>query len=257
MSNIRDAAVELGFIDAKPVTGHPFDVWNSRVNRKYLSIDHDPAHLTGWPLDEITIWVAIAPTPPITEWPEGCGEMGAFYMCSEKRKARRTAWADAVAELGYEIKRDVMIPERAAAIRAGFGVHGLNGLLITPDYGSFVDICVLVIHTAPPPDARGAEYDLSPGCGNCGDCIKACPTGAISENGMDTAICLRSYMNRLHELPEEDYPKMGRRILGCDTCQQVCPKNAALTRENPSAEMIESMKLDKLLNSDDVRTIVK
>jgi len=260
-SKIRDAALKLGNIDAQPVTGHNFDVWHNRWKTmslgSYMASAYDPSKLSGWPLDEITIWVAIAPTPPIGEWPEGCGEIGGFYMCSRQREKRRVAWEKAAVELGYEIKSDVTLPERAAAIRAGLGVHGLNGLMIAPDYGSFVDITVLLVHAPPPPDARGPEHDLSPGCGNCGDCIKACPTGAISENGVDTQICLRSYMNWLENMPEEYYPKMGRRILGCDTCQHVCPKNAGLKREQPPADMIDCMKLEELLTKPDIDHISK
>jgi len=187
----------------------------------------------------------------MADWPEGCGEIGGFYMRSQTRKARLAAWEEVAIALGYEIVRDKMIPDRAAAIRAGKGVHGLNGLMIAPDYGSFVDISVLLLHATPPADARGPEHDLSPGCGNCGDCISACPTGAISENGVNTLICLRSYMNLPENMPEKDYPKMGRRILGCDTCQHACPSNAALTREQPPAEMAKWMKLEELLTNPD------
>ena len=260
-SNIRNAAIELGYIDAIPVTGHPFDVWNNRLkctpSGQHISFEHDPAKVSGWSLDEITIWVAIAPTPPMADWPEGCGEIGGFYMSSQMRHTRRTAWEEAATALGYELKRDIMLPERAAAIRAGLGIHGLNGLMISPDYGSFVDITVLLLHAEPPTDARGPEYDLSPGCGNCGDCIQACPTGAISEDGVNTLICLRSYMNRLDELPEGDYPKMGRRILGCDTCQRVCPSNVALERKQPPVEMTDCMKLENLLTKPDIHRMSK
>ena len=260
-SDIRDAALNLGNIDAAAITGHPFDVWYNRLKSiplgQHLSFEHDPAKISGWPLEEITIWVAIAPTPPMADWPENCGEIGSFYMCSQQRRTRRVAWEDAAVALGYEIIRGVMLPERAAAIRAGLGVHGLNGLMISPNYGSFVDITALMLRAAPPSNARGPEYDLSPGCGNCGECIKACPTGAISENGVDSMICLRSYMNRLEDMPEEYYSKMGRRILGCETCQLACPKNAALKREQPPAEMIDCMKLENLLTKPDISCMAK
>jgi ferredoxin len=250
--SIRDAALRLGYIDAMPATGHPFDVWHSRWKDAslgpYMASAYDPASSTGWPLHEITIWAAIAPTPPFAEWLDGCGEIGAFYMCAKQRDSRRAAWEDAAAAMGYEIKHGAILPERAAAIRAGLGVHGLSGLLIAPGYGSYVDITLLLVHAAPPPGARGPEYDLSPGCRRCGKCIKACPTGAISDNGVDTRICLRSYMNRLNDLPEEDYPKMGRRILGCETCQQACPCNASLKRGQPPADIVELTQLDELLS---------
>jgi len=86
-----------------------------------MSFEHDPVNASGWPLDEITLWVAIAPTPPMVDWPEGCGEIGALYIRSQLLETRRVAWKDATVASGYEIVRDVTLPERAAAIRAGFG----------------------------------------------------------------------------------------------------------------------------------------
>ena len=253
--NIRDAALELGYVDARPITGHPFDVWRNRLNSiplgKHLSFEHDPANASGWPLEEITIWVAVAPTPPLADWPDGCGEFGAYYMHVVEQDKRLTAWEDAAVAMGYELKNDVMLPERAAAIRAGLGVHGLNGLLIAPRYGSFINIDILLLHAAPPADARGPEHDLSPGCCKCGDCIRGCPTGAISDDGVNTLICLRTYMNWPDFMSEGDYPKMGRRILGCDTCQQLCPHNAELERVQPPADMAECMKLENLLTKPD------
>jgi epoxyqueuosine reductase len=260
-SKIRDAALSLGYVEAKPATGHPFDVWRNRLSSiphgQYMSFEHDPVKISGWPLDEITIWAAIAPTPPLAGWPEDCGEIGGFYMCAKRRYARRVAWEDAAIALGYELVRDAFLPERAAAIRAGLGVHALNGLMIAPDYGTFVDITVLLLHAAPPPDARGPEHDLSAGCGDCGKCIKACPTGAISENGMDALICLRNYMNRPEYMPEGDYDKMGKRIIGCETCQIACPYNDALERGRPPADIAECMKFEKLLSNPDMGRISK
>jgi ferredoxin len=255
MSDIRGAALKLGYIDARPVTGHPFGVWRNRLKKiplgqHFADFPYEPAKISGWPLEEITVWVAVAATPPVAEWPEGCGEIAAHYMRFGEQAKRRVAWEEASAALGYEIIPEVLLPERAAAIRAGLGVHGLNGLLITPEHGSFVNITVLLARAAPPDNARGPDYDLSPGCGNCGACIPACPTGAVTmEGGVDTAKCLRGYINHPEYLPEEDYPKMGRRIQGCDTCQQACPKNRRLEFDKPSADIIDCMKLEKLLTA--------
>jgi len=260
-SKIRDAAIELGFIDAKPITGHPFNVWRERLSSiplgKHMSFDHDPVAVSGWPLEEITIWAAIAATPPIEGWPDDCGEIGAFYMRGDDRRKYEKAWEDATRNLGYEVLADYTLPDRAAAIRAGLGVHGLNGLLITPDYGSFVGISLLLIRAAPPPDARGPEHDMSLGCGDCGVCIPACPSSAITENGVDTVICLRTYMSWPEYMPEDDYAKMDKRIVGCDACQIVCPKNDLLERVQPSESVKDCMMLDKLLTDSGIEEALK
>jgi len=58
-------------------------------------------------------------------------------------------------------------------------------------------------------------------------------------------------------MPEDDYPKMARRIQGCDTCQIACPHNAALKREQPPSDMIDCMKLEKLLTEPDIGGMLK
>ena len=50
---------------------------------------------------------------------------------------------------------------------------------------------------------------------------------------------------------------MGRRIQGCDTCQIVCPYNAALEREQPPADFSDYMVLEKLLSKPDINHISK
>ena len=262
-SKIREAALNLGYVDARPVTGHPFEVMHNHLKSlpigQHMPMEHRPEESSGWPLGEITIWVATEPQPPAADWPEGCGEIAGSYMAMHEWRARRAKWEEAAAALGYEIKPGAgsMLPERAAAIRAGLGVHGLNGLMITPDYGSFVGISTLLVRATPPPDTRGPEHDLSPGCANCMKCIVACPSSAISETGINAMKCLCSYIYRYADMQEEDYPKMGRRILGCDACQLACPSNVAIKRRQPPAEMVKAMNLEELLSDPDFDTISK
>lgn len=70
-------------------------------------------------------------------------------------------------------------------------------------------------------------------CGDCDICINACPTNAISKSGMDATKCLRQYMH-LGKYPcKEIAHSAGRRLLGCDICQRVCPHNHDVEKNVP------------------------
>ena len=75
-----------------------------------------------------------------------------------------------------------------AAKRAGLGVYGKSGLLITPQYGPRVRFCLVLTNAllqADPP----IEIDF---CRGCQVCTRLCPGKAITEEGHDSAACFRS-----------------------------------------------------------------
>ena len=77
---------------------------------------------------------------------------------------------------------------RHVAQAAGFGVMGKNNLLITPQLGPRVRLGAVVTTARLDPDNPLTE-DL---CGNCGECIAACPVDALSEPGRThTGRCVR------------------------------------------------------------------
>ena len=122
------------------------------------------------------------------------------------------------------------IMEADAAARAGLGVLGLNGLLITPDYGSFVFIGEIVTdadHAAVTGGITPAFPDLPPLCEGCGACLSACPTGCREG---DRSRCLSALTQKKGELTEEEIAavRKGGLVWGCDACQLACPHNAAV-----------------------------
>ena len=122
------------------------------------------------------------------------------------------------------------IDERHAAVRAGLGVFGKNGLLLTPEFSSFQFIGEIL--TDAPPEALGS-YTLFPlrGCENCGRCLSACPTGILRGEGED---CLSAITQRKGALSpdEEELMRRTKTAWGCDECQKVCPYTVrALARE--------------------------
>jgi epoxyqueuosine reductase len=253
------AARAAGFIEAKPATAYPFNLWKEKLAAlplgQYLEMDHRPETQCGWPVAETTLWAATFPAPPLSEWPEGYGEVSSYYLRERDADASCRAWAQAVRALGYEVVAGPDLPDRAVAMRAGLGVHGLFGPMITPTHGSFVVIATLLVHAAPPEGAPGPENDPSPGCARCGKCRSACPTGAIGEHGVDALQCLRNDMGHPEFMPESHYALMGRRIHGCDTCQRACPSNRAVPCVAPTPEQIAPFKLEALLAEPDLRAI--
>ena len=114
------------------------------------------------------------------------------------------------------------LPEVAAAVKAGLGTRGRNGLLLTERYGSWVFIgeIVTTMHLTP------AEKELQL-CDSCDLCIRACPTGALSESGFDDTLCLSAITQQKKPLTpqQEEMIRQTGCAWGCDICQKACPKN--------------------------------
>ncbi len=84
---------------------------------------------------------------------------------------------------------DVIIDFGKAAKACGIGEMGLSGKIINKDYGPFMRYCFIITDMPLEPDEIKNEVI----CDNCGECIKACPGNAISDNGLDTWQCAVYY----------------------------------------------------------------
>ncbi len=116
------------------------------------------------------------------------------------------------------------LSDRAVAERAGIGWSGKNCSIITPEFGSYVYLGEVLTTVYFEPDTPITEQ-----CGSCTKCIDACPTGALVQGGQLNAKKCISYLTQTKELIPETYrKKIGNRLYGCDTCQQVCPKNKGI-----------------------------
>lgn len=80
---------------------------------------------------------------------------------------------------------DVIIDFGKAAKACGLGEVGLSGKILNKKYGPFMRYCFIITDAPLECDEELREHI----CDNCGECIKACPGKAISEDGLDSWQC--------------------------------------------------------------------
>ncbi|HEG7312006.1 TPA: tRNA epoxyqueuosine(34) reductase QueG [Staphylococcus aureus] len=69
-------------------------------------------------------------------------------------------------------------------------------------------------------------------CGDCTICVDRCPTSALVGNGqLNSQKCISFLTQTKGYMPDQYRYKIGNRLYGCDTCQQVCPKNRGINTE--------------------------
>jgi epoxyqueuosine reductase len=137
------------------------------------------------------------------------------------RRSVRARWPE-VQDYGSVDANPVM--EKVHAVRAGLGTIGKNACLITPEFGSYVVLAVMLLDVEVDTVAPPQSTDV---CGRCRICLDACPTGAIvADRVVDARACL-SYQTIENEqpVPEPLRGAMTQITFGCDICQDVCPLN--------------------------------
>ncbi len=156
--------------------------------------------------------------------------------------------------------------ERYWAVRAGIGFVGKNRQLILPNEGSYFFLGVIATTVSLLPDT---PFDRQ-SCLGCNRCITACPTQALSlTKGLDARRCLAYHtIENRGEIPVEIAEKMGDRLFGCDTCQQVCPHNneavptiepryalrpELLTLDTPTLEGLTSARFSELFRGSPIK----
>lgn len=114
------------------------------------------------------------------------------------------------------------IREVQAAALAGLGVVGRNRQLILSDYGSYLFLGSIVTDFPLEPDKPSTN-----GCLDCGACVAACPTRALSQEGIDQTRCRSFITQKKGELTpwEQAQITFGGMVWGCDVCQDICPMN--------------------------------
>lgn len=117
-----------------------------------------------------------------------------------------------------------VLSDREVARRSGLGFIGKNGFVINPELGTYSYLGEMIVSYPFP-----ADEELLDSCGDCNICVDRCPTGALVGNGqLDSKKCISFLTQTKGFMPMEYRAKIGNRLYGCDTCQQVCPRNKGI-----------------------------
>jgi len=125
----------------------------------------------------------------------------------------------------------VPISDKHWAARAGLGWIGRHTLLVTPRWGSWVNLGEIVTTAEVEESERPADTVRRRGCDGCRRCVAACPNGAIAPDGppmIDVRRCT-AYYNTHNPRPVPPGVDTRGYTLGCDLCQLACPHNAVAT----------------------------
>jgi len=175
------------------------------------------------------ICVAVNYTPPKTAQPDaGCLRVANFALYEDYHEfIRRRLYqlADFIAaqqpNIQFKVCVDsVPLAERALVHRAGLGFIGKNRILTHPTLGGQLLLGELLTTLPLEPDSPLQDNP----CGDCRRCIEACPTGALTDKGLDCRRCL-SYLTieEPGDIPGVFHSEIGNRLFGCDACLLACP----------------------------------
>ena len=126
---------------------------------------------------------------------------------------------------GYRLSPAVL-PLKQLAVHSGLGVYGKNNICYIPGKGSFQRLLAFYTDYYCE-DNIWIDDQVLDRCNKCAACVNSCPTGAISSDRflIRAERCI-SYLNEgPDDFPEWLDPSWHNCIVGCMTCQIICPEN--------------------------------
>jgi len=120
----------------------------------------------------------------------------------------------------------VPISDKHWAARAGLGWIGRHTLLVTPQWGTWVNLGEIV--TTEECDVYDKPFEPPIDCRACHRCVDACPNQALSIEGapmLDVRRCTAYHTIESHSDSLPDDLNTAGFAFGCDLCQIACPYN--------------------------------
>lgn len=179
------------------------------------------------------------PVPPVDWRDQLRGRIAAYafgtdYHLTVKRLLR--ALAAYVRGLGKDVIARPHVDtgavlEREWAAVGGVGWFGKNTTILHTDEGSYFFLGEVLTNLE-----LDADPPIGDHCGTCTRCLDLCPTAALRPGYvLDARRCISYWTIEHHDtIPVAMRSQLGNWVFGCDVCQEVCPWNDKLVRQQPA-----------------------
>jgi epoxyqueuosine reductase len=151
-----------------------------------------------------------------------------------------------------------LLPLKLLAMRCGLGGYGRNNICYIPEMGSFHRL--MAFYSDLPCEVNHwQEAKIAEDCRDCDICRQSCPTSAISSKRflLHAERCLTFHNEKPGEVPFPAWikPSWHNSLVGCMTCQLVCPQNRDFIKwvepwvefsEEETAILLTKTPLDRL-----------
>ncbi|MDR0916283.1 MAG: hypothetical protein LBN02_03745 [Oscillospiraceae bacterium] len=128
---------------------------------------------------------------------------------------------------GYHaVKAAGWLPMKMLGVSSGLAVYGRNNVTYTPEFGSFF-LYSAYFSDMPPENGEWRGFTTAPQCASCGDCLRRCPTGALTEGEylVDVSRCYSMLSTNAGEFPEFVPQSAHHTVMRCLKCTYSCQLN--------------------------------
>ena len=233
---IKALAREAGFVDCGIIPAGPFTEYNRMLDERIrlfpeagkfyeaIRVRVDPGRTVPWGRSIVVCvhWYGKYKIPA------GVEHISPVFLVDIRNPkcpdyAIATRMDEGLKQMGIKAAR-AEIPARAAGVKAGVVRLGHNGFGYSKEHGSWVYMVSWFVDAELPADEPTTEC---PCPRDCGKCLKACPSQAITHPFIMRADRCVAYLTFMAPEPVAPalWEKMGKWVYGCDVCQSVCPMN--------------------------------